>query len=419
MTQIRSRRAFLRRSALAAGLATGARPSFGERFDRPLPVAGVVSVYNDNSHADVILGKILEGYDQRGGPGPALRLASLYIDQPKSSKLGLEMAERHRVPVFNTIGEAVSMKTDGAPVEGVICIGEHGNYPDDPKTGRKMYPRRRFFDETAAALRADGRNVPLFNDKHLSWNWRDAKHMFNSARRMKIPFMAGSSVPVAWRIPELTLPRGCEIEEAMAIGYGGTEAYGFHALEGLQCMVERRRSGESGVKSVRAVKGEGIGEAERAGLWSRDLLRAALRVQPDVKQGDIAKLLNSKSTFFLIEYRDGLRATVAMMNGVARHFGFAARLRDRREAQAAWIRLEETKPFRHFAWLLKAIEHHVHRKTAPYPIERTLLTTGILDRVMRSLAEDGRSFETPELAISYEPTEWGHADRAFPLSPNG
>ena len=174
---------------------------------------------------------------------------------------------------------------------------------------------------------------------------------------------------------------------------------------------------ESGVKSVRAVTGEAIWEAERAGLWSRDLLDAALLAQPNVKQGDIRGLLTDESSFFLIEYRDGLRATVAMMNGVARHFGFAARIDDERKPQATWIRLEETKPYRHFAWLLKGIEHLVHHKAAPYPVERTLLTTGILDRVMHSLAEDGRHFETPELAISYQATDWRHADREFPLPP--
>jgi hypothetical protein len=417
MSRFHSRREFLHKAALAAGAAGASSPVLGAAFDRPLPVAGVVSLYKENTHADVILGKILEGYDQRGGPGPALKLASLYIDQPEHSKLGLDMARRHRVPVFDTIHEAVSAKNNGAPVEGIICIGEHGSYPDFPKTGQKMYPRLRFFDETVAALKADGRRVPIFNDKHLSWNWREAKSMYDTARRMKLPFMAGSSIPVAWRIPELTLPRGCEIQEAMAIGYGGSEAYGFHALEGLQCMVERRGKGEAGVKSVRAVRGEAIWEAQRAGLWSRDLLDAALRAQPNVKQGDIQKLLTPESSFFLIEYRDGLRATVALLNGVARHFGFAARINGQREPQATWIRLEETKPYRHFAWLLKGIEHLVHRKAAPYPVERTLLTTGILDRVMHSLAEDGRRFETPELDVSYRPTNGGHADREFPLSP--
>ena len=418
MKDLHSRRAFLRHTALAAGLAGAARVSIGAQFDGILPVVGVVSVYHENSHADVILGKILEGYDQRGGPGPALKLASLYIDQPEKSQLGLEMAKRHHVPVLKTIHETVSAESDGAPVAGVLCIGEHGDYPNDPKTGQKKYPRRRFFDETAAALRDGGRIVPVFNDKHLSWNWRDAKSMYDMARQMKIPFMAGSSIPVGWRIPELTLPRGCRMNEALAIGYGGSEAYGFHALEGLQCMVERRGVGETGVKSVRAVRGQAIWEAERAGLWSRDLLDAALSAQPDVKNGDVRRLLDPESAFFLIEYRDGLRATVAMMNGVARHFGFAARIDEEAKPRATWIRLEEKKPYRHFAWLLKGIEHLVHRKESPYPVERTLLTTGILDRVMHSLAENGRRFETPELKVAYRPGNWGAASREFPLSPS-
>ncbi len=55
----------------------------------------------------------------------------------------------------------------------------------------------------------------------------------------------------------LASPR-CRLEEALAIGYGGFEAYGFHALEGLQALVEMRLGGETGVARVETVTGERI-----------------------------------------------------------------------------------------------------------------------------------------------------------------
>ena len=126
-------------------------------------------------------------------------------------------------------------------VAGVLSIGEHGDYPYTKDTHQHMYPRRRFFDAIADTFRKHKRVVPVFNDKHLAYAWSDAKHMFDTARKMKIPFLAGSSVPVAWRTAAADLQDGMPLTEAIATGYGGVESYGFHALEALQCMVERRR----------------------------------------------------------------------------------------------------------------------------------------------------------------------------------
>src|SRR5438132_381955 len=82
---------------------------------------------------------------------------------------------------------------------------------------------------------ASKKSVPVFNDKHLAAEWKDAKWMYDRARELFVPFLAGSSVPVTWRRPELKLPKDSELTEAVQVGYGPFEAYGFHALEGLQC----------------------------------------------------------------------------------------------------------------------------------------------------------------------------------------
>lgn len=406
------RREFLQQAAGWSGLAAmgSIAPQVASaRESEPLPVAGITTVYRRNTHADVIFGKILEGFDQQGGRGPNLRLASLYIDQPDKSELGLELAKKYKVPVFDSIGEAVTVGGNGIPVAGVISVAEHGDYPYTEKTRQHMYPRRRFFDEIAATFSKHNKVVPLFNDKHLSWNFKDAQHIYQTAKRMKIPFMAGSSVPVGWRKPGLSLPMGCEVEAAMSIGYGGLESYGFHALEGLQCLIERRRGGESGVASVQAVQGEGIWQAEKEGWWSRELFEAALKNQNRFKPGEWQQQLSAKAAFYLIQYRDGLKATMAMANGVARQFAFAAKLKGEEKPAACELALQDERPYEHFGYLLKAIEHMVQTEKPAYPVERTLLTTGVLDRAMHSLVEGSKEYKTPELNISYKAVDWPFA----------
>lgn len=410
MTGFLARRQFLTQvgGLVGCGFAAAAEDK------RPiLPVAGVVTEYRLNSHAEVILGKILEGYEQNGGPGPALRLVSLYTDQVPKNDLSRGLAKKHGFRIAKTIAEALTLGGDKLAVAGVINIAEQGNYPDIKETGQRMYPRRRFFDEVAATFRKAGMVVPLFNDKHLAYAWRDAKHMYDTAREMKIPFLAGSSVPVCWRQPSTALPLGSVLNEALGVGFGGLESYGIHALEGMQCQVERRKGGETGVAAVQAVRGEEIERARKAGRWSRELLDTAVGLAPAPRAGrpkDFAK----DAVFYLVEYRDGLKAALAMNTGLAHEFIFAGRIQGQGRPLAIWYRLPDGRPYGHFAHLLRAIEHTIRTGRPAYPVERTLLTTGILDAALHSLADGGRLIKTPHLAISYTPVDWSFAQGKVP-----
>lgn len=375
---------------------------------RKLPVAAVATIYNPNSHADVIVGKILEGFDQKGGSGPDLELAALYVDQFEGSDMSRGLAAKYRFPITKTIEEAITLGTGKVAVAGVLSIGEHGKYPETPDTHQYLYPRRRFFDEIVQTFEKCGQVVPVFNDKHLAAPWADAKHMYDTARRMKVPFLAGSSIPVAWRSPPLTLPRDCDLREALALGFGGLEAYGFHALEGLQCMVERRKGGETGVARVQAVQGDAIEQALAAGRWSEDLFAAAVATTPPPAGGH-PKKMSDKTVFYLIEYRDGLKAAVAMETGMAPQFAFAGRLGGEPQPAATCFRLQDGKPYGHFAFLVQAIDQMIHTGKPSYPVERTLLTTGVLDALLHSHAAGGKPVETPELDIRYEPVDWPFA----------
>jgi hypothetical protein len=400
-------------SALALGSVASSRvlaapPDAAPREKKP--VAAIVTSYYNVSHADVIVTKILEGWQRDGGPGPDLRLASLYMDQVSPHDIGKDLAARHQVRLCKSIDDALTFGTDELQVAGVLLIGEHGDYPHTSDTHQHMYPRRRFFEETVAAFERCGQTAPVFNDKHLSYRWDDARWMVDKAQEMKFPFLAGSSLPLTRRAPLLELPLDCELDEALAIGYGPLESYGFHALETLQCMIERRRGGETGAASVQAVRGDAIRAAQKEGLWSGDLFAAALATFPGDRRDNGEWVHNEMSAAYLVPRRDGLRTSVLMADGLSPGFAFAARLKGQREPVATWFQLQDGGCFPHFAYLLQAFEATVHAGRAVYPVERTLLTTGILDRAMHSLAQDGERLATPELQIAYRGADWPFAN---------
>ena len=429
MTIPTTRRQALRNLGLGglAGLAGGASLRAARNHQKKLPVAAVVTQYWEYSHADVILGKILEGWQQLGGPGPDLEVVSVYVDQFPDNDLSRMLAKKHGFRIARTIDEAVTMGKKTVPVAGVLSIGEHGDYPFTPDTQQHMYPRRRFFDEIVAAMCRCNQFVPLFNDKHLGYRWQDARHMVDTARRYRIPFMAGSSLPVTWRYPARDLPAGSPIERALVVGHHTSEAYLFHAIEALQCIVERRRGGETGVTAVTALRGEQIREAEKRGDWSRPLLRAALRALDAPTKNLDQRIANPRTVFFLIEYRDGLKATAAMIPDATGpnppkyscQLAVACQIQHQSEPFACWMKTPGI-PFPHFSELLQGIEHMIRTKKPAYPVERTLLTTGILDRLMHSMhPQKGKRLLSPELAIRYETPHWTFANEENPEKPEG
>lgn len=386
----------------------------------PKRVAALVTEYRRWSHADVILGKLLEGFLHDGKAGPDLRLVSLYVDQFPKTDLSRDLARKHGFTIHDTIAGALTQGGNTLAVDGVLSIGEHGNYPDNEK-GQKLYPRRRFFAETAATFAKYKKSVPVFNDKHLAATWDDAKWMYDKARELFVPVLAGSSLPVTWRRPPLQLPKECALVEAVQVGYGPFEGYGFHALEALQCLAERRRGGETGVRAVQCLQGDAMWKALDQGRWSLELLEAALALVPAHAKGDY-RTLTAKAKdagVFLIEYRDGFRAAVAMMNGWVYEgdggaFTFAGKLQGQAQPVATHFYLQQPDPFAHFAYLVKAIDATIQTGHAVYPVERTLLTTGILDSVMTSKSDRNRRVETPHLTLAYQPTDWPIASGPVP-----
>ncbi len=370
---------------------------------KPKSVAAVITVYFRNSHADVLLTKILEGWQHDGGPGPALKLASIYIDQPEGSEFGLEILKKHGIPIFDSIEKAVTAGGKTIPVDGVLSIGEHGNYPEND-LGQQLYPRKRFFQEITDTFQKFGRVVPVFNDKHISTVWEDAKWMYDRAVEMKVPFMAGSSLPVGYRSHPFELPMESDIESAVGIGYGGLDVYGFHALEAYQALIERRKNAERGVKWVRCLEGKEAWQAVDDGWVAADVMDAVYDVIPKSKT-NIRE--DDKAVLFQFEYTDGFRGAQFMLPS-AGLTGVGVKLKGQKILATGYEERVEPR-YPHFAYLLKAIETMVHTGRPTYPVERTLLTSGILDRALNSRAQGGKRLETTELEIKYQPVAYPHA----------
>ncbi|MEQ9408704.1 MAG: hypothetical protein RIK87_13290 [Fuerstiella sp.] len=386
-------------------LLNAAQPSADATDVPSRSVAAVLTAYEYGLHADVLIGKILEGWEQNGGPGPALRLASMYVDQFTDRDMARPMSEKYGVPIFDTIEGAVTVGGDRIPVDGVISIGEHGSYPTNSK-GQVLHPRRRFFEGITDTFRKYGRVVPVFNDKHLGPVWSDARWMYDRAQQLNVPFMAGSSMAVGYRDPEISVPMGCEIEAAVGIGYSGLDIYGIHALEFFQCHVERRRGAETGVRWVQCLQGGAVWKVLDQGVLQKDVFDAALAQVPH-QDGDVRQAADS--TLFLFQYTDGLMGAIFMLPQYAHGTSVALKLKGQSDVLATKFD-ERTQPRHpHFAWLLKGIEQMIHTGRAAYPVERTLLTSGILDRALTSRVQQQQKLMTPELKIAYTPVDYPHA----------
>jgi hypothetical protein len=422
-----SRRGFLQVSAagIAAGAASGDAPARTQQHPRSNPpprpdqprrrLAVVTTAYYYLSHAYHIGGRFLHGY-LRGGRMhyPDFAMAGMHVEQTRQGDLSSELAQAHHFTLYRDVAGALTLGGDRLAVDGVLLIAEHGEYPYNAK-GQKLYPRYELFQRIVEVFRQTGRSVPVFCDKHLYYDRTRAFEMAATARRMGFPLMAGSSLPVTWRRPELELPLGTGIADALVVSRGELEIYGIHALESLQCMLERRARGQQGVRAVTCLEGDAVWRAGDSGVWSLDLLEHALGRCPSRNVGDARTNCRhyqpppGRPTFprgpvaFVIEYRDGLRATVLLLNGHVDDTAFAARLDGQTRPVSTLFYLPPPPGAAFLEALTVKIEGFLASGRPPYPVERTVLTGGILDLALESRVREHRRLETPDLDVSYDP----------------
>jgi hypothetical protein len=384
MSTLLPRRDFLQQAGSLAGAAALGLPaavlSAVDAADRPKPkVAAIFTEFRFRSHAFNILENFLEPYVFNGKKVvPGVEVVSFYADQFPEKDLAREISQRYRIPLFPTIGEALCRGGGDLAVDAVLLIGEHGDYPFN-ELGQHQYPRKQFFDAIAAVCEKAKRGVPVFNDKHLSYRWDWAKEMYDTAKKLGIE---------------------------MAIHGGGLESYDFHGLEVLQSMVENRRGGESGVSRVQMLEGPALWKAADAGRWSPAVAEAALAAEPGIAGKTLKELGGPQLRGILVDYKDGFRGTVLQVGSGSTRWDFACRFAAETEPRATHFYTGPWGNRNLFMALSHAIQKLFLEQRAPYPLERTLLTTGILEAAMRSHHQGDIALATPHLEFPYQPRDF-------------
>jgi hypothetical protein len=336
--------------------------------------------------------RFLDGYAREGRWHRAdMKVVSLYLDQKAEGDLSGQRAAEFGFRVYPTIAEALRCGSEKLAVDAVLMFGD-------------------FSKPCVEVFETYGRAVPVYHDMQLS-GFQNAKWMVESARRLNFPLLAGSSLPVTWRLPDIELPLGCEIDDALMVGPGEPN----HALEAMQAMIERRRNGETGVQAVQMIEGDEVWKGGDDGRWSKQLLTAALsrsdtpqgltlndgRTQDLVASGELPRLVRKPAAYF-IEHRDGLRTTLLMLDGAIKDFTFAARLKGGDILSTQFLLTPEPEAT-YSACLAGKIEEMFVTGKAPYPAERALIVTGTLESCLGSRSQGSHRMETPHLSVKYQP----------------
>jgi hypothetical protein len=359
------------------------------------------------SHADWIVNKLIDGYWWNGAHTESrVEVVSVYIHQLDESGLGQKVCKAKNIPIFKTVGEAVTLGGKELAVDGVVIVAEHGEYATDMK-GHWLLPRWWIFQQVVRVFEQSKRSVPVFNDKHLSYNWDEAKWMFDKSRELKFPLTGGSSIPVYYRKPEIEIDIDTPIRNSIVVGGTGDEGGIFHAIDVLQGFVERRKGGESGVKTIQSIRGPEAWKWVESNPWAGKLLDAVAK-SFEFKPGYFQE--SPQTNICVIEYNDGTKAAVIGGRNVG--WTYAGEIAGKNEPTIISM-LGWAGPYDQYH-ASNAQPHWITEmmvtKKEPFNAERLLLSTGITNHYMESNWEGskysavGRRLETPALNIRYRST---------------
>ena len=338
------------------------------------------------SHAAVIVGRLLDGYSPNGVfTEPRTHLVSMYTAQVPANDLSRGLAQKHGFKIYPTIKETLTLGGDDLAVDAVCFIGEHGDYPWNER-GQHLYPRYELLEPIVEVFRRTGKTVPVFSDKHFSYSWSKAKQMYAWSRELNFPLMAGSSIPLTMRSPSWRSPTAWRSITPSRWDTANSTPTVFTRSRRSQCMVERRKGGETGIRSVEWIEGDAVWKwRDGAGRWSLPLLEAALSRYPGRKPGRLEDNVK-KPVAFVLEYRDGMRAAAYMLEGQVNAWSFAAKMKGQAEPVSTCFKQGDepgSRPFPHFDGLVHCMEEMFITGKPLYPVERTLLTTCTLSHAVR------------------------------------
>ena len=365
-------------------------------------IAAIVVGYQIRWHADNIVTRLLEGYwINQTWHEPRCQIASVYVHERGPADVSRRLAAAYDFALAPTIDEALTLGTGGLAVDGVVVVTES---PSDA-VAFADHPYRQFFEEIVRTFHRTGRVVPLFNDKQLAAHWSDSLWMYEQSRELGFPVLAGSVIPATFRRPALDFAVDTPITDAVVVAsipLQYVESIGFHAIEFLQSLVERRPGGESGIRRVEFLEGDAVWRARDAGRWSRELFDAAVARSLTRTPGRPEDLA-SEPLAVLLEYRDGFKAAIVGVSGFVADVTAAVQLGDD-GGQLSTLAYYVTENGNSFSCLVEQIEDLMLSGHAAVPVERTLLSSGVIDFMLRS-RRAGLPIDTPELAVAYPAPE--------------
>ncbi len=378
-------------------------------------IACLVSYWGaTRSHADWIITKLLDGYWWQGAHMPSrVDVVSVYIHQFETSILGQKICKAKSIPIFKTVGEALTLGGKELAVDGVVIVAEHGEYPTNIK-GQWLLPRWWIYEKVIRVFEQSKRAVPIFNDKHLSYSWDEAKWMFDKSRELNFPLTGGSSIPTYFRKPEVDLAIDTPIKTSVMVGGAADEGALFHCVDVLQSFVEHRKGGETGVRWVQCIRGPETWKWTERNPWAGKLLESVQK-KFDLKPGHFQQI--EKPNVCLVEYNDGTKAAVYSGRDVG--WTYAGEI-EGREDPAIVSMLGWPGPFSQYHasnsqphWITEMMV----TKKEPFNAQRLLLSTGILAYNMESNWENGRyntigrRIETPFMNMNYHSTRGAQFSR--------
>ncbi len=373
-------------------------------------VAVISTVYYKYSHTDVILTRWFNKRETDKAWGwhrPRSHIVSAYVAQFPENDLARETFSKRNVPLYKSVAEALCCGGDTLAVDAILLIAEHGDYPYN-RLGQKLYPRKELLDKIVEVFDATGKTVPVFHDKHLSWDFDLAKQMIETSRQHNFRLFASSSLPFCHFQPHLNVEEA-ELEEVVAVFpnvHGQPDHYAYHMLEVVQQCIERRKGFETGIERVTAFIGEDVWKTQDAGVWSQDLFEAALQASnPSIKNYRDESKREFPTHAFRLEYVDGLKVTLVGFYPLE-DFAFALRPRNSEPPESSLcVAGKEVDHYPHFATLARVIEDFFWNEVEPFPLERSLLTAGASQAIIQAQVLPGVTFPTPHLKIAYRPAK--------------
>ncbi len=373
----------------------------------PFRIAVLATEFSPRSHVDVIASRWVKpppSDAKYGWASPQTQIASLHVAQSPENDMSDKFCQENGIPKYPSIAEALTLGGTDLAVDAIILIAEHGRYPLN-EFQQKLYPRKEMFDQIVDVFQRSGRVVPVFLDKHLSWNPAWAHEMYWQIKDLGIPFLGGSSLthcPLLPAMPPTAGPGG--YKEIVAMYSNEVESYLFHGLEVIEAVIERAPRGHIGIESITAWPNDEAWDALERGEFSATLFEQSARAVSEEALASLRQLREERGQpvyAFQLLYADGLKVTQFMTHNVVRKWSFACEYAGSDPSIASACVDPGTRAEFHpsFARLNGQIQNLFLTEKPPISLNRLYLTTMATAACMNALAQPGIPFHAPWLSL--------------------